>query len=131
MCSDCRALAMRVLRTYQKMHATGSSFGCLFVLTTNLNLPQPVLRYGKLQGGGSELYFSGADIGTFWEEVVKPYSVLKVHKYATMFKLCFNSTSSMHVGPLEPRAGAVPVGAEDQLCEGCDTGCHMDCAGLA
>ncbi len=51
MCSDCRALAMRVLRTYQKMHATGSSFGCLFVLTTNLNLPQPSSWHVRFQQG--------------------------------------------------------------------------------
>ncbi len=75
--------------------------GCKDLLRTIRN----VLHYGKLQGGGSELYFRGADVGTFWEEVVKPYSVLKVHKYATMFKLCFNSTSSMSVSPWSPGPG--------------------------
>lgn len=64
------------------------------------------LGYGRLYSGGCELRFAGNDVQRFWDEVVEPHCVLRVHKYATMFKLCFNGATRASVSPaLGPEPG--------------------------
>lgn len=69
-----------------------------------LDAIQQHLGYGRLYSD-SVLTFIADEVRWFWEDVVLDHSVIKVHKYAVMLKLCFCGASAMAADPTDAEPG--------------------------